>query len=67
MENQDPFHSHHRIGEIGPLVDGCRIELFDSDGEAIANFVFASDEQARRAHKALELVMGEAFSVTRAD
>ncbi len=57
MENDDCFHSHHRVGEIGPLVDGCRIELFDSDGEAIANFIFASDESARRATKALELVM----------
>jgi hypothetical protein len=67
MENQDRFLSHHWIGKIGPLVDGCSIELFDSDGEAVANFVFASNENARRAHKALELVMGETFSVTRAD
>jgi len=67
VENQDRFLSHHRIGEIGPLVDGSSIELFDSDGEVVANFIFTSHENARRAHKALELVMGEAFSVTRAD
>ena len=44
-----------------------RIELFDSDGKAVANFTFASDDKAKRAAKALELVMGEAFCVTRAE
>lgn len=62
-----PFRSYHRIGDIGPLVDGSPIALFDSDGEAVANFVFASPENARRAHKALELVVAEAFSVTPAE
>lgn len=60
----DEFKSKHRIGEMGPIVDGYRIELLDTDGVPVANFLFAGEEQARRAHKALQLVMGEASVVT---
>ena len=60
----DELMSHHRVGEIGPMVDGYRFELFDTDGEVVANFLFACEEKARRAHRALELVMGEAVVVT---
>jgi hypothetical protein len=60
----DDFKRSHRIGEMGPIVDGYRIELLDTDGVPVANFLFAGDEQARRAHKALQLVMNEAFVVT---
>lgn len=60
----DEFKSKHRLGEIGPMVDGYRFELFDTHGEVVANFPFASEEKARRAHRAQELVMGEAVVVT---
>lgn len=49
---------------MGPIVDGYRIELFDTDGEAVANFLFASEDTARRAYKALQMVMGDATVVT---
>jgi hypothetical protein len=55
MEIREHFLCRHRLREIGPLVDSCSIELFDSDGEVVANFIFTSNENARRAHKALEL------------
>lgn len=60
----DEFKSKHGIDERGPIVDGCRIELLDTDGVPVANFLFAGEEQARRAHKALQLVMSEAVVVT---
>ncbi len=59
----------HVAGTAGKfqLTHHCRIELFDRDGDAAANFTFASDDKAKRAAKTLEFVVGEAFPVTRAE
>jgi hypothetical protein len=51
------------VGDVGELGDEWSFTLFDKDEREIVAFVFESEGDARRAAKAMQMVVAEALAL----
>ena len=55
------------VGDVGPLGDEWSFTLFDKDEREIVAFVFGIEGDARRAAKAMQMMVAEASALSPAE
>ena len=55
------------VGDVGPLGDEWSFTLFDKDEREIVAFDFESEGDARRAAKAMQMIVAEACALSPAE